>query len=92
MSPQETLRQCQAHLEQTTDNLLSDLQCPPDRFLFLVGNYLKASQLYAEALVGAKGTVSDEVAEAYAEEARFFQDQTMLIGILHGYRKRLGFG
>lgn len=92
MPPRDDLRESRGRLEQAADNLLSDLQCPHERFVYLVAHYLSASQGYGKALLAARETVSPETAEAYAEEARFFSDQTQLIGLLLGYRKRLGFG
>ncbi|HEX5323851.1 MAG TPA: hypothetical protein VFW40_08705 [Capsulimonadaceae bacterium] len=89
---QERLRESRSRLDQATDNLLSDLQCSQDRFIVLVGYYLAASQEYAKALLAARAGVSPEIGEAYAQEASFFLDPTQFIGLLYGYRKRLGFG
>lgn len=94
MSAQDELREARGRLDQATDNLLSDLQCPEDRFLWLVRDYLAASSQYAMALLAARETVNQELGEAYEEDAQFFASQvsqSRFISTLFGYRKRLGF-
>jgi hypothetical protein len=95
MAAKDELREARGRLDQATDNLLSDLQCPEERFLFLVRDYLAASGQYAMALLAARETVNQELGEAYEEDAQFFASQvsqSRFISILFGYRKRLGFG
>jgi len=94
MSAQDDLRESRGRLDQATDNLLSDLQCPEHRFRYLIRDYVMAATEYAKALLAAKGGMNTELAEAYEDEAKYYANQfnhARLISILAAYRNRLGF-
>ena len=89
MTPQENLRQTKAAFDATVDTLLQNLSVDEITFRKYIIPCHSAAAYYAEALGNAAPTVSQELGEAYREEAAAVMiSASHLISHLIGYRKR----
>ena len=89
MTPQENLQQAKAAFDSAVDALIQNLTVDEMAFRKSILPCHPAAAHYAEALANAAPTVSQELGEAYREEAAVvLTSLSHLIFHLTGYRKR----